>query len=91
MTTLTVTEAKAHLLEIIRQADTTMESFVISKNGKPKAVIMSIDEYEGWLETLEIMSDKKALKEIQEARKELAGGKSYTFEEVFKEPSRKKK
>ncbi|HJN02623.1 MAG: type II toxin-antitoxin system Phd/YefM family antitoxin [Nitrospinota bacterium] len=52
MINLTVTETKAHLLEKIRQADTAMESFVIPKNGKPTAIIMSIDEYEGWLERL---------------------------------------
>ncbi|MFC1480435.1 type II toxin-antitoxin system Phd/YefM family antitoxin [Candidatus Omnitrophota bacterium] len=91
MTSLTVTEAKAHLLEIIRKADRTMQHFVISKNGKPKAIIMSVDEYEGWLETLEIMSDREALKDIQEAKKELAEGKGYTFEEVFKRPKRKKR
>lgn len=90
MTTLTVTEAKAHLLELIRKADRTMQHFVISKNGKPKAILMSMDEYEGWLETLEIVSDKEALKDIQEARKELAEGRSYTFKEVFKRSPKKR-
>ena len=45
---------------------------------------MSVNEYESWLETLEIMSDKKALKNIRKAEKELAQGKYYTFEQVFK-------
>ncbi|MFH1836696.1 MAG: type II toxin-antitoxin system Phd/YefM family antitoxin [Candidatus Omnitrophota bacterium] len=89
MTTLTVTEAKAHLLEIIRKADKTTERFIVSKNGKPKVIIMGVDEYEGWLETLEIMSEKGALKDIQEAQKELAEGKGYTMNEVF--PKNKKK
>ena len=90
MTTITATEAKAHFLDIIRKADRTMQHFVISKNGKPKAVIMSVDEYDGWLETIEIMSDKKAMKEIQDARQELKQGKGHSFEEVFK-PSRIKR
>ena len=90
MTTLTVTEAKTHLLELVRKADKTMQRFVISKNGKPKAVLMSIDEYEGWLETLGIMSETDALKDINAAKKEIASGKYYTFDQVFK-PSKKKK
>jgi PHD/YefM family antitoxin component YafN of YafNO toxin-antitoxin module len=52
---------------------------------------MCIDDYEGWLETLEIMSDKKAMQDIKKARKELKQGKLYTFEEVFKRAQRKKK
>lgn len=91
MTYLTVTEAKTHLLDIIRKADSSMKHFIITKNGKPKAIIMSVDEYEGWLETLEIMSDKKAMKDIRQAEKELAEGKSYTFEEVFKKSKKRKK
>lgn len=90
MTYLTVTEAKTHLLDIIRKADKTLQHFVISKNGKPKAVIMSVDEYEGWLETLEIMSDKKAVKEIELARKDLKKGKFYTFDQVFVKSKGKK-
>ena len=91
MVSMTVTEAKAHLLEIIRKADESMQHIIISKNGKPKAIIMSIDEYEGWLETLEIISDKAAIKDIEEARKELKEGKVYTFEEVFKKTSKRAK
>jgi len=90
MATLTVTEAKAHLLELIRKADRTMQHFIISKNGKPKAILMSIDEYESWLETIEVLSDKDALEDIREARKELSGGGGHTFKEVFKRSPRKK-
>jgi len=88
---MTVTKAKAHLLDIIRKADNSMQHFIITKNGKPKAIIMSVDEYEGWLETLEIMSDKKTLGDIRKAEKELAEGKYYTFEQVFKKIKKRKK
>ena len=88
MTTLTVTEAKTHLLEIIRKSAKTMERFIVSKNGRPKVVIMSVDEYEGWLETLDILSDKNALKDIREAQKELAEGKGLAFDEVFDQPKK---
>ena len=52
MTTLTVTEAKAHFLELIRNSDKRLERFIITKQGKPAAVVMNADEFEGWLETL---------------------------------------
>jgi prevent-host-death family protein len=82
MTTLTVTQAKAHFLELIRNSDKRLERFLITKEGKPAAVLMNADEFEGWLETLEIMSDKKALKEIRQARKELEQGKGISWKKV---------
>ncbi|MDP2940217.1 MAG: type II toxin-antitoxin system Phd/YefM family antitoxin [Candidatus Omnitrophota bacterium] len=82
MTTLTVTEAKSHFLELIRNSDKRLERFLITKQGKPAAVVMNADEFGGWLETLEIMSDKKALKEIRKAKKELELGQTKSFKEV---------
>ena len=68
---------------VIDDVDAHMSRYVISTRGKPKAVLMCVDDYEGWLETLEILSCKDALKDIKEARRELAEGKHYTHEEVF--------
>lgn len=75
-------EAKAHFLELIRNSDKSLERFIITKQGKPAAVVMNADEFEGWLETLEIMSDKKALGEIRKSKKELSLGKTKSFKEV---------
>jgi antitoxin YefM len=82
MTTFTVSEAKSHFLELIRDSDKRLERFLITKNGKPAAVMMNADEFAGWLETLELMSDKKALREIRKAREEFKLGKTKSFEEV---------
>ena len=82
MTTLTVTEAKTHFLRLIRDSDKRLKRFLITKNGKPAVVVMNAEEFAGWLETLEIMSDKKALKEIRKARRELEQGQVKSFSEV---------
>ncbi len=58
--------------------------------GIPVADLLSKKDYEGWLETLEIMSDKKAMKDIRRAEKELREGKSYSFEDVFGKKAKKK-
>jgi len=89
MTTLTVTEAKAHFLELVRDADKRLERFLITKQGKPSAVVMNADEFEGWLETLEIMSDKKVLKELRKAKKELEQGRTKSFKAVVGRPQKR--
>jgi antitoxin YefM len=80
---LTVTEAKKRLLELLREADTTFERYCITRNGEPKAILLSIDEFESWIETLEIMSDPSARADIKKARKELDAGKGISFETLL--------
>ncbi len=84
---MTVTEAKKHFLEIVRDADETSERYFITRNGEPVAMLVSADDYEGWLETLEILSDKKSLSEIKKARKELDQGKGIPFEKLLEKLS----
>ena len=56
-----------------------------------KAIIVSIKEYEGWLETLKIMSDPKLMRDIKEAEKEIATGKLCPLEEVLKDKRKRRK
>ena len=84
MKTIQATEAKKRMLEILRDADESFERYLITRNGEPKAVLMSVDDYEGWIETLEILSDPSARAEIRKARKELKAGKGIPFEEILK-------
>lgn len=89
MTTKSVTEAKAHFLELIRAAEERSGRFVITRAGRPAAVLMNADEYEGWLETLALVSDPKARAELREAMRELEAGRGHSFEEVVGRPQRK--
>lgn len=84
MKSINATEAKKHLLELIRDADDSFERYCITRNGEPKAILMSAEDYDGWLETLEILSDKTALSEIKKARRELDQGKGIDFATVLK-------
>jgi antitoxin YefM len=89
MKTINATDAKKKLLELIREADESFERYCIVRNGEPKAVLMSIEDYEGWLETLEVLSDKETIKEIKKARAELDKGKGIAFEKVLEKLSDK--
>ena len=83
MKSINASDAKKRLLELLRDADESFERYCITRNGEPKAILMSVDDYEGWLETLEIMSDKDAVAEIKKARSELKAGKGVPFEKVL--------
>ena len=84
--TISTREFRMHMAGVLNDVVKRFDRYVISKRGKPEAILMCVDDYEGWLETLEIMSSRKALKDIEAAKKELRQGKGYTYAEVFGKP-----
>ena len=87
METLSLSEAKINLSRLIDKVNTSDEEIVITKNGRPAAVLVSPDEFEGWKETLFIRSDPGFIKEIRKGIKVLKQNKAnlYTLEELFEE------
>ena len=85
METLSLSEAKINLSRLVDKVNTTDEEIVITKNGRPAAVLVSPDEFEGWKETLLIRSEPGFLEEIRKGVKALKQNKAnlYTLEELF--------
>ena len=81
--TIPLSEAKAHLSEIIKDVSETQEIVTISKGGVPATVMMSVEEYESLIETLEILSDPELMAQLRKAKKEKEKGKLLTHEEVW--------
>lgn len=83
--TLPITEARNNLPKLVESAQKKLDEYVITVNGKPAAILISNDEYESLRETLEIMSDKKLMKDLREAEEEIREGKGIPWEEAKKE------
>lgn len=80
-----VTKAKSTFLDIIRKIEGSGEAIAITKNGVPEAVLLSMRQFESLIETLEILSDEKAMKSIRKSIAEARAGKWLDFDEVFAE------
>ena len=84
METLSLSEAKMKLSELIEKVQSTDAEVVITKNGRPAAVLVSPDEFEGWRETFTIKSDVDLMTEIKKGTSALKKKpKVYTLEELF--------
>jgi len=84
MITLSLSEAKMKLSELIERVYSTDEEIVITKNGRPSAVLLSPDQYESWKETIQIKSDQELMKEIKIGLSALKRkSKLYTLEELL--------
>jgi len=80
-----VTRAKTKLLDIIRKIESSDDTVAITKNGVPEAVLLSMNKFEGLVETLAVLSDEKAMKSIRKSIKEAREGKWLDYDEVFGE------
>jgi antitoxin YefM len=82
MATIPLTEAKAKLNELVEDAINTQERVIITKHGRPAAVLMSVDDLESMEETIYWQSQPGVHEDIAAAREEAAAGQLYDDEAV---------
>jgi antitoxin YefM len=87
MNTMSVSEAKMKLSALVDSVKKTDEEVVITKNGRPVAVLVSPDEFESWRETMAIRFDADLTQEIKTGLESLRKGNAslYTLEELLPE------
>ena len=87
MNTISVSEAKMKLSALVNSIKETDEEVVITKNGRPVAVLVSPDEFESWRETMTIRFDANFMEEIKNGLESLKKGNAslYTLEELLPE------
>lgn len=84
MKRISATEARRKWFDLLKQAGKPGVFIVVQHRDQPDVVMMSIDEFEGWMETMEILSDSKLMKDIQEGVAEKEAGETVPLEDVLK-------
>jgi len=85
MKTLPLSEAKSRLSGLVEQVRSLEEQVMITRNGRPAAVLVSAEEFERWKETIEVRGDAALMKEIRAGLRALKARKArlYTLEELL--------
>jgi prevent-host-death family protein len=84
---LHISEVKARLPELITGIEECEEEIIVTRKGKPAAVLVNYAEYERLKATLDVLSDPTLMRQIRRSQQFHAqGGKGLSFEEVFGEP-----
>ena len=93
--TLPISEVKARLPELVTGVEDREEEVVVTRHGKPAAVLVNYAEYERLKDTLDVLSDPEMMRQIRESERYFAkSGKGVSFEDVFGEslhPVKKRK
>jgi prevent-host-death family protein len=85
--TIPISEVKTRLPELVSGVAEREEEIVVTRNGKPAAVLVNYDEYERLKDTLDVLSDPALMKQVAQSKSFYAKGRrGQSFEAVFGEP-----
>lgn len=79
------TEARASLSELLDDVEARHEHVVITRNGRPAAVVVSPQEWEAVEETLEILQDDGTMASLRKSEEDIAAGRLFSLREVRRE------
>jgi prevent-host-death family protein len=83
METLPLADVKTRLSELVTRVERQHDQVTVTRNGRPAAVVVSVEEWESLHETLAILADTDTVAAIRRAREEVARGDVFTTEEVL--------
>jgi len=75
MNAVTITQAKQNLEHLVEQVISDAESVIICNDRGHRAVLMSLDEFNSWKETLYLLSNPANAEHLRKSVAELKAGK----------------
>lgn len=75
-------EVKARLSTYVDRVEQQHERVVITRNGRPAALLISPDELEALEDTLDLLSDPEAMAELAEAEADVSAGRTVGADEL---------
>ena len=81
VTMIPVTEAKQRFTEIVKRAEEFFDRYLVTKNGKEAAIVMSAEEYESLLETIDVLACRQEVQALSEATGQAKKHQTVSLEE----------
>lgn len=82
--TVSLKELRPELPHVIEKVDRKLDRFIITKRGKPVAVLLSADDYESLMETLDILADSKMMAGLKKGEADIRKGRTHSWTDVKK-------
>lgn len=80
--TMSIADAKAHLSELVSRVDRQHDRVTVTVHGRPSAVLLSPDDLEALEETIAVLSDDAALRQLAASDAELARGEGESEQDL---------
>lgn len=72
--TLPASQARSNFYSLLDDVAENLKKFIITRKGKAQAMVIPLEKAEAWEETMEILSDKKLVKDIREGLNDIQKG-----------------
>jgi len=82
--TITLKDLRPDLPKVVDEIDQKWERYIVTKHGKPSVVMLSVEDYESLMETLDILTDPKAMKGLRRGEEDITQGKTEPWPSVKK-------
>ena len=80
--TVSLKELRPELPRIIARVDGKLDRYVVTKRGKPVVVMLSVDDYEALMETLDILADPKAMAGLRKGEADIRKGRTRSWAQI---------
>jgi prevent-host-death family protein len=87
--TLPLSAVKARLSELVDRVEGEDERIVVTRNGRPAAVLVSAADLESLEETLAVLSDRELMQRIREGERAAERGDVVALDELKRRYSRR--
>ncbi len=85
--TVPVRDFRSNLSQLLSDVADRRDHVIVTRNGRPAAALVPIDEYEALEETAEILSDADALAALEAGLAELTEGEVVSLDDLHRELS----
>ena len=80
--TVTLKELRPSLPKVVDKIERKMDRYVVSRHGKPVAVMMSVEDYESLMETLDLLEDPSAMEGLRKGEEDLRKGRTVSWKKL---------
>lgn len=85
--TLSISTVKTHLPDLVTGVEEREEEIIVTRKGRPAAVLVNFDEYERLKASVDVLSDPHLMRQIGRSRRYFAaGGVGLSIDQVFDAP-----
>ena len=82
VTTVSLKELRPTLPKVVDRIDGKLDRYVVTKRGQPIVVMLSIDDYESLMETLDILADPHAMSGIRKGEADIRKRRTRSWQEI---------
>jgi prevent-host-death family protein len=80
--TIPLADAKKNLSSLVKDVEEKYDRFTVTRNGVDKAVILSSEEFQGLVETLDVLSSREEREAVARAKEQVKRGETISLEGV---------